>query len=98
MRREITVRPEARADLIGIWNYSSHKWGNEQANTYLREISAQIEALSVQPDSGRVNERFHPLFRMIRIRKHRLFYSDDGMNVEIIRILHEQMNIPQHLA
>jgi toxin ParE1/3/4 len=98
LQREIIVRPEARADLIGIWNYTSNQWGNTQADLYLREISEQISALALRPNKGRVAERFHPSFRMLRIRKHRLFYSDDGVSVEVIRILHEQMNIPHHLA
>ena len=47
------LSPAARADLEQIWDYSSERWDDDQAEEYLREVQRAIERIVSNP-SGRL--------------------------------------------
>ena len=45
----------AEARLIGIWDYTLEKWGEEKADAYLRRLIAHIQVLHNQRHHWLVN-------------------------------------------
>ncbi len=94
---EIALRPKARADLDDIWDYTVEKWGYAQAEKYLRMLNQTFETLADNPELGRIYDEVHEGLRVYPSGRHLIFYfaTDDG--IDVVRVLHERMDIPSHL-
>jgi toxin ParE1/3/4 len=89
----------AESDLEKIWLYTFEEWSLEQADYYLDLILDEIEYISKNPKSGKdYNDIIKGYFRS-RVKSHFIFYKINWKEetVEIIRILHEQMDIDLHI-
>ena len=89
----------AESDLEKIWLYTFEEWSLEQADYYLDLILDEIEYISKNPKSGKdYNDIIKGYFRS-RIKSHFIFYKINWKEetVEIIRILHQQMDIDLHI-
>lgn len=92
----IRILPSARARIIEIWNYTEAKWGEQQADTYVREL---IEAIKRR---GATRERWRPVqdpelvgVYFMKYEHHFIFFKSlTGGVVGVITILHETMDIP----
>ena len=90
---------EAEKDLENIWLYTLENWSIEQADYYFDLIMNEIEYLAVNPkfrqDFGEIRKGY---FRS-RIKSHFIFYRINIKNneIEIIRILHQQMDVDYQL-
>ncbi|MEZ6188036.1 MAG: type II toxin-antitoxin system RelE/ParE family toxin [Planctomycetota bacterium] len=94
---DFTLRPAARADLDGIWDYTQRTWGESQADAYVRSLAAAFHALSAAPDLGRPRDELHPGLRVFRSGKHLIFYlAVDPLDV--VRVLHERMDAGPRLG
>ena len=40
------LSPAARADLTEIWDYTANRWGVEQAERYVRDLTAACQGLA----------------------------------------------------
>lgn len=93
------ISKEAEKDLEKIWLYTFETWSLEQADYYYELIMNEIEYLTENPKSGEdFNEIRRGYFRS-RVKSHFIFYRISLKNeiVEIIRILHQQMDVKSHL-
>ena len=90
----------ASQDLENIWLYTFENWSIEQADRYLNLIIDEIEYLAQKPDSGSVFSSVRKGYYRSRIKSHFIFYRIDHKNdvVEIIRILHQRMDIGNRLS
>lgn len=90
---------EASADLEKIWLYTVENWSIEQADRYLNLIFDEFEYLSLKPDSGSDFGKFRKGYLRSKVKSHIIFYKVNSKNdaLEIIRILHEMMDIEKHL-
>ncbi len=89
----------AESDLEKIWLYTFEEWSLEQADYYLDLILDEIEYISKNPKSGKdYNDIIKGYFRS-RVKSHFIFYKINWKEetVEIIRILHQQMDIDLHI-
>ncbi len=97
--KSLTYRlsPLAESDLEEIWLYTAETWSLDQADSYHRAIIKAIEGLA----SGRnIWQKSNVLdgYWKYRVGKHIVFFrSPDGF-LDVIRILHERMDVNQHLA
>ena len=88
------LTPAAQADLAKIWDYSVETWGLAQAESYIRDIESACRKLvggvMVSRDAGHVRAGY----RKARVGHHFLYFivADDG-GIEIMRILHERMDV-----
>ncbi len=91
----IRIADRAREDLRNIWNYTYDTWSEEQADNYLKELMDEFSAIVKYPHRGRNYHEVIAEFFGIRKNKHIIFYriTPTG-HVEIIRILHELMDLP----
>ena len=87
----------ARADLRAIGRYTQATWGREQRNRYLARLDACFHLLALEPHRGRACDEIRPGYRKYHVGRHLIFYRESQDGVEIIRILHDRMDIEAHL-
>jgi toxin ParE1/3/4 len=87
----------AKADLRSIGRYTQATWGREQRNNYLVRLDACFHVLAREPHRGRACDDIRPGYRQYHIGRHLIFYREFSEGVEIIRILHDRMDIEAHL-
>lgn len=94
------ISKSALEDLEKIWLYTFKTWSKEQADHYFDLIMDEIEYLSANPKSGRDYNEIRKGYFCSRVKSHFIFYRINIKNeeVEIIRILHQQMDISSRLT
>jgi toxin ParE1/3/4 len=93
----IVLRQTAIEDLDGIWLYTFKAWSREQADRYHDLIYKEIGFLSRKPGSGKDLGHIREGYKSSKVKSHFIFYKYTSLEIEIIRILHENMDIPNRL-
>lgn len=88
----------AEEDLINIWSYTCETWGERQAEQYLDSFSNTFKQLLHTPEMARLRTEFRPPVRIHPHRHHLIIYMADHSEVNVIRVLHECVNIEDQLA
>lgn len=96
MLKNVTVSDQANRDLKEIFKYTVPNWGMDLAENYLDKIYQSISSLSEYPNLGK--ERNNLKCRSLRSEKHIIFYSVKGLEILILRILHQNSNHKNHLG
>lgn len=96
---EILLRPAARQDLEDIWSYSEYQWGEKPADDYIRQLNDGFNLLAETPEAGPDCSDIRPGYRKYQVARHVIFYriTSEG-DIEIVRILHERMDVERHLT
>ena len=92
-----TLTPRARSDIEEIWDYTAARWSVDQAEVYLRQIKAAIEAIAADPSRGRACDDVRAGYRKYPAGSHLLFYRATPEGIDIVRILHQRMDFERHL-
>ena len=89
---------EAVKDLEEIWIYTYQNWSVEQADRYYNLIIDEIEFLSSNPLSGRSMDYIKEGYRVSKVKSHLVFYKIiTNEAIEIIRILHQRMDVKNRM-
>jgi len=93
------ISKEALNDLEILWLYTFETWSLEQADRYLNLLMDEIEYLTVNPKSGKDYSNIRKGYFRSRVKSHFIFYKINlkDNQLEIIRILHQQMDIESRL-
>tara|TARA_R110002073_G_C9152275_1_gene553695 strand:+ start:254 stop:556 length:303 start_codon:yes stop_codon:yes gene_type:complete len=93
------ISKQATNDLNDIWIYTLRKWSKDQADRYYNLIIEEIEFVADNFMTGKSVEQTRKGYRVTKIKSHLIFYkkAEDGI-VEIIRILHQRMDIKKRLS
>ena len=93
------ISKQAEIDLENIWLYTFEEWSIEQADYYFDLIMDEIEYISKNPKSGKDYSNVRKGYFRSRMKSHFIFYRINlkEEKVEIIRILHQQMDIDSHI-
>jgi toxin ParE1/3/4 len=93
------ISQEAILDLENIWLYTFENWSLEQADRYFNLIMNEIEQIALNPKLGNDFGKIRKGYYIARIKSHFIFYKLNQENeiVEIVRILHQRMDIGSHL-
>lgn len=92
------LSPAARADLEQIWDYTCDPWGDDQAEKYVREIQRAIERVVDNPGIGRACDEVRRGYRKHAVGTHTLCYRIATVDlVDVVRIIHQRMDIDRHL-
>ena len=92
------LRPAARADLENIARYTETTWGRPQRDLYLTAIDAKLGALAANPKTGKPRDALRAGYRSSRIGAHVIFYREVPAGIEVVRILHQRMDVRRQLA
>lgn len=88
----------ARKDLIGIGRFTAKKWGKRQRDKYLKQLDDAFKLLARQPDIGRGADAIKPGYKKFSQGSHIIFYrAGTESKIVVIRILHNSMDVDQHL-
>jgi toxin ParE1/3/4 len=90
----IIFRQEAINDLNEIWLYTYETWSESQADIYYQLLKNAVCNISNNPIIGRAYQEIYTGLRGLKTGKHLIFYiQNDENNIEILRILHERMDV-----
>ena len=96
-RNKYRISAAAIEDLEGIWEYTFKNWSKDQADRYHGLIINEIEFVAnnetVGKDMGHVKEGYLVTY----VKSHMIFFKRNQGFVEVIRILHQKMDIESNL-
>lgn len=102
----VRLAARAEADLLDIAVWTAEHFGSRQAAYYVETLTQAIEALHEGPDIPGVKARddIAPGIRTLHVarrgRKGRHFVMlrvAEGRVIEVLRLLHDSMDLPRHL-
>ena len=82
------LRPAALADLEAIWDFTAARWSPDQADAYIKGISAAFERIGENPRLVPERTEFTPPVRIYRCEAHIIVYTEDDDHVSVVRIRH----------
>lgn len=92
------ISKKAIADLEEIWLYTAKNWSVQQADRYYNLIFSEINYLSKNVNAGKSMEHVRKGYRASKVKSHYIFYRIVNNTLEVIRILHERMDIENRLS
>lgn len=94
------ISTEAQNDIEKIWLYTFETWSLEQADRYYNLIFDEIEFITKNPKSGKDYNDVRKDYYRSKVKSHYIFYkiNQKEAEIEIIRILHQQMDIETRLS
>jgi toxin ParE1/3/4 len=92
-----TISKNAVSDLEEIWLYTVEKWSVDQADRYYNLIFDEIHYICKNTNAGKPMEHARKGYRASKVKSHLIFYRIRNNTIEVIRILHEQMDIENRL-
>jgi len=91
------ISEAAIGDLDGIWEYTFHKWSKEQADRYYSLIMNEIEFIAGNTTSGKPMNHVKMGYFASYVKSHMILFKKNEEIVEVIRVLHQQMDIESNL-
>jgi len=93
------ISKQAEIDLENIWLYTFEEWSLQQADYYFDLLMNEIEYISENPKSGKDYSNVRKGYFRSKIKSHFICYriNPKEEQIEIIRILHQQMDIDSHI-
>ena len=88
---------KALEDLKSIGRYTLKSWGREQRNIYLSKLDESFYLLAERPQLGSARDDIRNGYRVYHVRRHLIFYRQKPTEIEIIRIMHDSMDVETHL-
>lgn len=96
--KKYTLTRKAEQDIRNIWSYTIDEWGEVQAERYLKGLEEKLELLSDSPDSiGKNRDSLKSGYMSSLYEKHIVFFKKAGNSIEIIRVLHQRMDISNRI-
>lgn len=92
----VTFSPAAAADIEAIWDHTFREWGPDQADRYVDDVRDVCERL-VRGDTRGRSVDVRDGYLKHAIGRHFVFFRQTGSGIEVIRILHQSMDVPRHL-
>jgi toxin ParE1/3/4 len=98
MKQVYRISTKALEDIDKIWLYTLENWSLNQANHYYRSIYQEIDYLVKDFEAGKDIGHIKFGYRKYSVKSHFIIYrkAEDG-TIEIIRVLHQMMDIPNQL-
>ena len=94
---QYVLSPAAQADIDGIWDYTADQWSIEQADQYVRLIVNACASISSDGREGRPIPEVRKGYFKLSVRSHFVIFRLVAGEVDIVRILHQRMDIPGRL-
>jgi toxin ParE1/3/4 len=92
------LSPRAQADIDDIWDYTAHRWNEDQAQHYVEDIRRAVETIAHDPRRGRPCDQIRRGYLRFSVNAHVLFYRiSAGGGIEVVRVLHQSMDFGRHL-
>lgn len=97
-KNKYRISKQAIDDLNDIWVYTFRNWSKAQADRYYDLIIEEIEFIADNYLIGKSAEQTRKNYRVTSVKSHLIFYRKvENEIVEIIRVLHQKMDIKKRL-
>lgn len=94
---EVVFSPRARADLDEIWECTLDCWDMDQADSCFRDLVLASATVASGTRKGRDAGDIRPGYVRITVVSHIVFYTENNGIMEVVRVLHQQMDVARHL-
>lgn len=96
---EYIISEKALEDIKNIWIYTAENWSVEQADRYYNLIIDEIEYIVGHLDMAHDFGKIRKSYRYSKVKSHLIFFKKYKTNeIEVVRVLHERMNIENRLS
>ena len=96
---KVTLLQKAIDDLNDIWKYTYEQWSENQADKYYASIKFVCKEIGRNPELGREYIGINKNLLGLKSGKHIIFYHlISESEIEVIRILHERMDLKNRLT
>lgn len=97
--KAFVLTSKAKADLRAIAIFTEKHWGKEQRNVYIKQFDDAFHMLANAPLAGKACDYIRNGYRKFPQGSHIIFYKDGSKNkIEIVRILHKNMDVESRFA
>jgi len=93
----LVFSPSAQRDIDSIFDYSAEYWGAPQAVRYVEDLRDICLSLANGTRRGQAVDYVRQGYSRIKAGSHFIFYRQSPTKTEIVRILHQRMNVESHL-
>jgi len=91
------LSPLAQRDLEDIWTYTREQWSRRQADVYLKDIFGAFAGLADGSRIGLSAEDIRPGYWKHWLGSHVIFYQQTPRGIDIVRVLHQNMDVNARL-
>ena len=91
------ISATAIKDLEGIWKYTFTNWSKDQADRYHNLLMNEIEFVAENRTSGKSMDQIKEGYLVTYVKSHMIFFKRNEEIVEVIRILHQKMDVESNL-
>lgn len=95
---KLELTKKAVEDLADIWNYTYENWSERQADKYYQLLVESFKEIADNPLIGKNYSEIAERLRGFKVGRHIVFFREMKIQkVEIIRILHEQIDLKNRI-
>ena len=95
---EYVISEKAVEDINNIWIYTAENWSVAQADRYYNLIFDEIEFIANNFDMARDFGKIRKSYKCSKVKSHLIFFKKNKINeIEVVRVLHERMDIVSRL-
>ena len=88
---------EAENDLVEIYRYGFINFGENKVDLYIEALKEKCQFLADVPNLCPDRDEFNPSVKIHHHRKHLIVYVIEDGDILIVRVLHDRMDIQQHI-
>ena len=97
MIRRLVLTDEAQEDYQDILLHTLEKWGETQLEIYDALLDKALNSIKEDPRLGKKNRQLPLTYRVYHVGRHYIVFREEGEDVIIVRILHDQMDLKRHI-
>ena len=80
-----------------IWRFTAKQWSPARANLYISDFLAALVDLASRERVGSLVLPEQQYYRLL-VGSHLILYRASATRIDVIRILHQSMDLPRHLT
>ena len=93
------INEKALEDINNIWIYTAENWSVDQADRYYNLIYDEVEYIVRNFEMARDLGKICKSYKYSKVKSHLIFFKKDKNNeIEVVRVLHERMDIENRLT
>jgi toxin ParE1/3/4 len=93
----LIITAEANEDYEDIMAYTLVTGGVDQLSIYDDKIQEALTIITQDPQRGRKHKKLSSHLRYYHVGRHFIIYQIEATTVQVLRILHENMDISRHV-
>ena len=94
---QLRLKPKAKQDLVEIFEFTAKSYGIAQAEKYQDDLFEGMLLLLDQDHLGKNYPYSDRPYRKLHVNRHLVFYRIEEKSCIIVRILHDRMDVRNHL-